>query len=265
MDANANRKSILMMADDDPDDREFVRDAFEHCGFDGEFRVVEDGAELLDYLSCSSGSGSQEDYPLPDLILLDIELDDGTGFDLLDQLHTIDFKIIFITAYDQFALKAFRFSALDYLLKPLDPDDLVRAVAKISDIRQQDFHVQLANLKEHLDSADRDQKKIIIKTHNHIHLIPVKEILYCQSDNNYVTFFLTNKNEIVASANLRDFEEILAESGFFRVHKSYLVNLEFVRRLEKAQGGFVFLEGELKIPVALRKRPELFKKLERLS
>ena len=201
----------------------------------------------------------------PDLVLLDIQLDDGTGFDLLDKLQTVDFKIIFITAHDQFAVKAFRFSALDYLLKPLDLDDLVHAVAKISEVGQRDFHVQLANLKEHLDNAERDQKKIIIKTHNHIHLIPVNEIQYCRSDNNYVTFFLKNKKHIVASANLKDYEEILAGSDFFRVHKSYLVNLKFVRRLEKTQGGFVFLEGEVKIPVAVRKRPELFQKFERLS
>lgn len=201
----------------------------------------------------------------PDLVLLDIQMGDGTGFDLLDKLQTIDFKIVFITAYDQFALKAFRFSALDYLLKPLDPDDLVKAVDKVSEVMQGDFHLQLANLKEHLDSAKRDQKKIIIKTHNNIHLVPVNEILYCRSDNNYVTFFLTNKNEIVASANLKDYEEILAGSDFFRVHNSYLVNLKFVRRLEKAQGGFVFLEGDVKIPVAVRKRLELFQKFELLS
>ena len=201
----------------------------------------------------------------PDLVLLDIHLGDGTGFDLLDKFQTIDFKIIFITAHDQFAVKAFRFSALDYLLKPLDPDDLAGAVAKVSDVMQRDFHVQLANLKEHIDSAGRDQKKIIIKTHDHIHLVPVNEILYCRSDNNYVTFSLINKNEIVASANLKDYEEILAGSGFFRVHKSYLVNLKYVRRLEKSQGGFVFLEGELKIPVAVRKRPELVEKFGQLS
>lgn len=201
----------------------------------------------------------------PDLVLLDIQMGDGTGFDLLDNLKTIDFKVIFITAYDQFALKAFRFSALDYLLKPLDPDDLVRAVARVSELMQSDFHVQLANLKEHLGTAGKDQKKIIIKTHDHIHLVPVNEILYCQSDSNYVTFFLTNKNKIVASANLKDYEEILSESGFFRVHKSYLVNLKHVRRLEKSQGGFVYLEGELKIPVAVRKRLKLFQKFERMS
>jgi len=201
----------------------------------------------------------------PDLVLLDIQMGDGTGFDLLNKFQTVDFKVIFITAYDQFAVKAFRFSALDYLLKPLHPDDLVRAVAKISEVGQQDFHVQLANLKEHLDSADRDQKKIVIKTHEYIHLVPVNDILYCQSESSYVTFFLRNNIEIVTSASLKDYDEILSGSGFFRVHKSYLVNLKFVRRLEKAQGGFVFLEGDVKIPVAVRKRPELFQKFERLS
>ncbi len=201
----------------------------------------------------------------PDLVLLDIQMDDGTGFDLLDKLQSVDFKIIFITAYDQFALNAFRFSAVDYLLKPLDPVDLAKAVSKISVVAQRDFHVQLANLKEHLDHIESDQKKIVIKTHNHIHLIPVNEILYCQADNNYVVFFLKNKHQIVASANLKDYEEILDGSWFFRVHKSYLVNLKYVRKLEKAQGGFVFLEGEVKIPVAVRKRPELIERFGRLS
>jgi len=201
----------------------------------------------------------------PDLVLLDIKLGDGTGFDILDQLQPIDFKVIFITAYDQYAVKAFRFSALDYLLKPLDPEELVQAVNKIGDVMQEDFHLQLTNLKEHLTATDKEHKKIIVKTHDNIHLIPVNEILYCQSDNNYVTFFLMHNQQIVVSASLKDYEEILGGSGFFRVHKSYLINLKYIRRFEKGLGGFVVLDGGPKIPVAQRKRVELLEMFGWLS
>ena len=201
----------------------------------------------------------------PDLLLLDIKLCDGTGFDLLDQLHPIDCKVIFITAYDQFAVRAFRFSALDYLLKPLDCDDLIQAVAKINAVAQDHFQLQLTSAREQFEKRGGLPRQLIVKTHDHIHLIPVNDILYCQSDSNYVTFFLVSKNNIVASANLKDYEEILSGSGFFRVHKSYLINLEHVRRVEKAQGGSVVLEGEIKIPVSIRKRLQLFEKFDRQS
>lgn len=114
----------------------------------------------------------------PDLVLLDIKMEDGTGFDLLQQLDPVDFKVIFITAYDEFAIKAFRFSALDYLLKPVDPDELVEAVGKAGKIFQDDFNTQLNTLNDHLQSQDLSTKKLIVKTSDCIHLINVNEILY---------------------------------------------------------------------------------------
>lgn len=201
----------------------------------------------------------------PDLVLLDIKMDDGTGFDLLDRLHPIDFKVIFITAYDQYAIRAFRCSAIDYLLKPLDPDELVQAVEKAERIIQKDFNTQLDNLKEHLTANNKANKKIIIKTYDNIHLVPINEILYCESDGNYVSIHLASNPKIMVSASLKDYDEMLAGDGFFRVHKTYLINLKYIRRFEKAEGGSVVLDGDIKIPVASRKREHLLEMFELIS
>ncbi|MEZ5196994.1 MAG: LytTR family DNA-binding domain-containing protein [Bacteroidales bacterium] len=192
-------------------------------------------------------------------------MDDGTGFDLLDNLRPIDFKVIFITAYDQYAIRAFRFSAIDYLLKPLDPDELVQAVEKADQIIQKDFNTQLDNLKEQLSPDNKANKKIIIKTFDNIHLVPVNEILFCESDGNYVSIHLINQSKILVSSSLKDYEEILGDSGFYRVHKTYLINIRYIRRFEKAEGGSVVLENEIKIPVASRKREHLLEMFERLT
>jgi len=201
----------------------------------------------------------------PDLVLLDIQLDDGTGFDILYQLHPIDFKVIFITAFDQYAVKAFRFSALDYLLKPIDPDELCRAAQRASDLIQNDVNLQLANLHKFMKRDDKTQARIIIKTHDNIYLVPVSDILFCQSDDNYTRLHLTDQKQIMVSATLKEYDDILSESGFFRVHKSYLINLKHIIRFERGDGGFLVLLGEIKIPVASRKRDELLEILDRLS
>ncbi len=201
----------------------------------------------------------------PNLLLLDIQLGDGTGFDILDQLHPIDFKVIFITAYDQYAIKAFRINALDYLLKPLDPDELCHAAARASDIIQHDFNQQLANLQKYLKRDDKSQTRIIVKTHDTVHLVPVSDILYCQSDSNYTRIHLVDQKQIMVAATLKDYEDIFSESGFFRTHKSFLVNLKHIVRFERGDGGSLVLAGEIKIPVASRKREELLGILDRLT
>jgi two-component system LytT family response regulator len=201
----------------------------------------------------------------PDLVLLDIKMDDGTGFDLLDRLQPVDFRVIFITAYDQYAIKAFRFSALDYLLKPLDPDELAQAVAKAEHVIQRDFLTQLENLREHLSAEGKTMKWIILKTFDNIHLIPVQEIMYCEADSNYIRVYLVNDMMIMITASLKDYEDLLVDSGFIRVHRSFLVNVKYIRRFEKAEGGFVVLDNDVKIPVASRKRDELLVMFERLT
>lgn len=201
----------------------------------------------------------------PDLIFLDIKMDDGTGFDLLKQMKPIDFKVIFITAWENFAIKAFKFSALDYLLKPIDPDDLVQAVQKARQTIQSDFNTQLENLNEHLNNQDKTNKKIIIRTAENIHLVKVKDIVYCESDGNYTTVNLVDEARIIVSSTLREYEDLLLEYGFFRVHKSYLINLRFISRFEKAEGGMIVLETGAKIPVASRKRELLLEMFDHLA
>lgn len=201
----------------------------------------------------------------PDLILLDIKMGDGSGFDLLEKLENINFKVIFITAFDQFAIKAFRFSAIDYLLKPLDPDDLIAAIEKAENIILKDFNVQLKNLKEHLAPDKNRINKIIIKTFDNVHLVPINEILYCESDGNYVNVFLSDQTKIMVSALLKDYEDMLSSNGFFRVHRSYLINMKYIRSFEKADGGTLILENQIKIPVASRKKDELLEMFEILT
>jgi len=201
----------------------------------------------------------------PDLIFLDIKMDDGTGFDLLEQLKPIDFKVIFITAWENFAIRAFKFSALDYLLKPVDAEDLVRAVEKANESIQTDFNTQLENLNDHLTNQDKSNKKIILRTAENIYLVRVKDISFCESDGNYTTLHLTDEQTILVSSTLRDYEEMFADFGFFRVHKSYLINLRFISRFEKSEGGFIILENNIKIPVASRKRDLLLEMFDHLA
>jgi len=201
----------------------------------------------------------------PDLILLDIKMKDGTGFDLLKQLHPVDFKVIFITAYDQYAIKAFKFSAIDYLLKPVDPDELAEAVNKAEQIKQKDFSRQLENLEEQMHPQDKTQKKIILKTLDNIYLIKICNINYCESEGSYCAFHLLNGKKILVSNPLKDYDELLKDTGFYRVHKSYLINMRHIERFEKTDGGYVVLENEIKVPVASRKREELMEMFERLA
>jgi two-component system LytT family response regulator len=202
---------------------------------------------------------------LPDLVLLDIKMKDGTGFDLLEKMDNIDFKIIFITAFDQYAIKAFKFSALDYLLKPVESVDLKEAIDKADKISQKEVNTQLNTLASNLQTDDHSKKKIILKTFDNVYLVKVKDIVYIASDGRYSTIFLESGEQVIVSNTLKYYDELLRDFGFYRVHKSYLINLEHIHRFEKAEGGYVILEGDAKVPVASRKREELLGLFEKLS
>jgi len=193
----------------------------------------------------------------PDLVLLNIKMDDGTGFDLLKKAEPINFKVIFITAFDQYAIQAFKFSAIDYLLKPVDPEDLVDAVNRAEQMVQQDFSTQLKVLDENLKTQDTKGKKIILRTSETVHLVKVSDISYCESDLSYTQFYLTDGQKILVSRTLREFEDMFKEFGFFRVHKSFLVNLFAISKFEKADGGYLVMENKDRVPVASRKRDQL--------
>jgi two-component system LytT family response regulator len=200
----------------------------------------------------------------PDLVFLDIRMDDGTGFDLLEKFDKIDFHLIFVTAYEEYAVKAFRFSAVDYLLKPLDSGELVAAVDRVRNFLDaaQDLRVRtlLGNMKE----SGRQDRKIVLRTQEMFHFVKVSEIICCESDGNYTTFTLASGSRLLISRPLKEFEEILTEYGYFRPHKSFLINLAFVTGYEKGEGGFIILQDDIHIPIASRKRDEFLKLVEEM-
>ena len=198
----------------------------------------------------------------PELIFLDIRMDDGSGFDLLNRFDTIDFKVVFVTAYEEFALKAFRFSAIDYLLKPVDPDELIEAVKKVSDQLLHEQNKQLNILTESIESGRF--KKIALKDVYNVHLLNISDILHCVSEGNYVRFTVSNQSDILVSKQLKEYEELLTGYGFFRVHRSHLINMVHAKRFEKADGGLVVMSDDSRIPVASRKRERLLEMFERM-
>lgn len=201
----------------------------------------------------------------PDLITLDINLPDGSGFDVLKQVEERDFKIIFITAYEAHALKAIKFSALDYLLKPLDELEFTDALQKVKSAHKAEKNrVVLDAFLAGLNGKPKDQKKIVLKTVDDIHLVKIEDILRCESDGSYTTFYLTNKRTLLVSRNLKEFEDLLVEYGFFRVHHSHLINLNCIERFHKADGGLVHMTDQSEIPVSVRRKERLLKVFSQL-
>jgi len=201
----------------------------------------------------------------PDIVLLDIQMKDGTGFDLLAAFPVIDFKIIFITAFDKYALQAFKFSAIDYIMKPVNPQLLVEAVLRAGQLIQDHFNLQVQALETHLKPFSNQNRKIIVKTSECIHLLDLNNIVCCESYNSYTTFHTSSGENIIVSKTLKDYDELLAGSGFYRVHKSHLINLMHIKRFDRQDGGYIVLSNELKIPVASRKRDEVLKLFEKLA
>jgi two-component system LytT family response regulator len=198
----------------------------------------------------------------PDLVLLDIRMEDGDAFDLLEQIGNIHFRIIFITAFEEYALKAIKFSALDYLLKPISLEELGLALEKAENQVVQDLQLQVSELYRNM--LPKIKKRIVLRTAEKLHLIPVDEIVRCEAERNYSMFFLKDGKKIIVSSPMKDFEDILSEQGFFRLHKSHMVNLSFVNSYVKADGGYVLLNDGTELPVSVRKKNQLIRLFETL-
>lgn len=202
----------------------------------------------------------------PDLVLLDIEIKGGTGFEILQELKPFTFKVIFITAFDTFAIKAIKFSALDYILKPVNEAEFQPAIQKAVDNfhNSSDDQTQVDVL---MDSYRKEiqSKKMVLKTIDSLHIIDIGDILFCKSDNSYTTFFMNDENEkIVVSKGIKEYAELLKDYGFFRPHQSYLVNLNHVKRIDKSDGGFIIMKNKKEIPVSIRQKKQLIALLENL-
>lgn len=186
----------------------------------------------------------------PDLVFLDIELPDGTGFDLLKKFSPVTFKVIFITGHQEYALDAIKVSALDYVLKPIDTDELCRAVEKAMEIiNQADQQLKLQALSENLQSR-KVLKRIILHTSDHLQLVSVSEIIRAEADSNYTCFSISGGKRILVSRTIKEFESLLSGSGMIRVHQSHLVNLDYIDRFVKKDGGYLILKDGSKIPVS---------------
>jgi two-component system, LytTR family, response regulator len=246
----------IVIIDDEDHARETLRMLVtENCpqvSIAGEAGGVESGIKLI-----------RETHP--DLLLLDIQLTDGNSFDILARLSPVNFKVIFITAYDKYALQAFKFSAVDYLLKPVSRNELIYAINRAAQLLQQDFNLQMLALGENLKSMVGQKQRIILKTSDNIYLVEQNDIISCESDGCYTVFHTTRGEKIMVTGILKEFDELLGECGFYRIHKSYLVNLRHVIRFEKQDGGFVVLSDNRKVPVASRKRDELIHVFENMA
>lgn len=198
----------------------------------------------------------------PDILFLDIMLGDGTGFDILEIHPNLTSKIIFITASDEFAIKAFKFAAIDYVLKPYSDDDLANAIEKAKNQIQPDKE-QLSVLQQSINQPNKRPKKISLHTSDKIVIADLDTIIHCKSDNNYTEFYMQNGQKIVVSKTLKYFADILKEYQFLRVHQSHLVNLQFVKEFIKSDGGYIILTNKKTIPVSVRKKAEVIEVLNK--
>jgi two-component system, LytTR family, response regulator len=194
----------------------------------------------------------------PDVVFLDVEMPRMNGFQLLEQLDDVSFSLIFITAYNEFALKAFRFSALDYLLKPINIAQLSEAVRK-AEKRQPVEQQQLEMLRYQLKEG-KFPSKIAVPFQHGVVFVELKELVYCKADSNYTNLFLTDGKNYLLSKTLRDVQEVLEERSFLRVHRQYLINLEHIKKYYKGDGSYLVMTGDVSIPVAKNHKERLVQK-----
>lgn len=195
----------------------------------------------------------------PDLVFLDIEMADGTGFDLLNLVKERTFRVIFVTGHDGYAIRAFRVAAIDYLLKPVDPDDLIEAVEKA----KRQGPLQQVQVNEAVSSRSAGKlKQLVLSDADNVYLVQLSEIIRCQSEDNYTRFFLLDGRKLLISRTMKEFAELLEKAGFFRSHQSHLINLVFFDHLDKRDGGTIFLKDGSSVPLATRKKDNLLQALK---
>ncbi len=190
-----------------------------------------------------------------DILFLDINLPDGSGFDLLHRIKNHNFQTIFVTAYDQYAIDAFKISAIDYLLKPVSPDLLKKAIGKVREqLDMTDGEIHLSVADERLKRNFLQSEKIILRGADNMQIVVINDIVYCAAEGSYTTFYLLDEREIMVSMNLKEYEHLLEPYGFSRCHHSFLINLNHVTSLQKADGGTLVMTGNISLPLSTRKK-----------
>jgi two-component system LytT family response regulator len=246
------KKALII--DDEQRTRELISKMVDSFGFNIETyplgENVQSGISLIETLQ-------------PDIVFLDVQMPDGTGFEVLKSVKHKQFEVIFITAHEEFAIKAIKFSALDYLLKPIDPDELKAALERaLRSLDEKKEEIQFEALQQNIQPSQK--RKLVLKTQESVHVVDLEEIIRCEADRNYTSFHLTGGKKILVSKTMKEYELILAPHHFLRVQQSHLINLKFVDRYDKGNGGTVVMKDGSEVPLSPHKRDLFFHFLETL-
>lgn len=196
----------------------------------------------------------------PNLVFLDIEMPQMNGFQLLEAVGSIDFSLVFVTAYDKFALKAFRYSAVDYLLKPIDTQELIQAVGRVEK-QLQTSPEQVDHLKQQLHPTTKLMPdKIALPYQNGVTFVELKDIVYCESDDNHTKFYVAEGPHYLVTKSMRDIQELLEERDFLRVHRQYLINLNHIKKFVRGEGNYLIMSNQQSIPVSRAQRDRLMER-----
>ncbi len=199
-----------------------------------------------------------------DIVFLDIQLKDGLSFQILDQLDNIDFEVVFATAYNQFAIKAFNYSAVGYLLKPIDPEELKAAVERTQNGRSPQMKKRLEVLSNHFNNPNTFEK-MSISAVDGIYFINIKDIMRCEGEDNYTHIYMIGGEKITVSKTIKEYEKLLTPVNFYRVHKSHVVNLNFITKFVKGEGGYLIMDDGKMIEVSRRRRAAFMEQLRKLQ
>ena len=246
-------KKVLII-DDENRTRDLIAKMIESFGFDVE--TIPEGESVESGINAIIRNK-------PDIVFLDIQMPDGTGFDVIRSIENKTFEVIFITAHEEFAIKAIKFSALDYLLKPVDTLELKAALEKaIIAVDQRKEGVQFDALQSNINPNEK--KRLVLKTQESVHVVELDDIIRCEADRNYTSFFLIGNRKILVSKTLKEYETLLSGHNFLRVQQSHLVNIDYVDRYDKKNGGAVVMKDGSEVPLSPAKREAFFNKLENI-
>lgn len=248
-------KAVII--DDEKNSREVITELLKEC-----FEEIKIVAQAGDVKSAVKEINKHE----PNLLFLDIDLPDGTGFDILKQVEFSNMKVIFITAHQEYAIKAIKFSAFDFILKPFNISELTKTVRRVLDEHTaKNNELRFEAILSNFGNSLPELKKIVLKTSERIYLVNIKDIIRCEAENNYTNFYLNNGNKIMVSKTIKTYENLLAGHEFMRVHQSHLINLNYIQHFDKPDGGMLVLSDNSPIPVSHQKRTVLLDYFSSLS
>jgi two-component system, LytTR family, response regulator len=242
----------VLIVDDEQDSREILKNYLQkYCK----------GIEIIDLVENIEQARKVIENQDIDLVFLDVEMPFGNGFDLLESLKTIDFEVIFVTAFSHYALQAINLSAAHYLLKPVDIEELTDAVEKVrKNLDSKNIQAYTKVLLDNLNQVNKQNQKVILPLLEGFEVAKVSEIAYCQAEDNFTKFFFANGKEMLICRTLKHYQEALESCGFCRIHRSFLINLDYVSKYNKGKGGFVTLTSGIELEVSAQKKDEFLEK-----